>query len=111
MQEIWYENGRADQLARSLMFSPFALIAMSNPLLWYAFIGLFAAAGCMNLARGLSRTDARRAVNLTLSASSFLWAATAGLFRFVGPAWGYMAGAAAMAVMLWASLLSMKAAR
>ena len=84
---------------------------MSDPLLWYAFIVLFVLAGCLNLARGLRRKDARRAVNVTLGISSFVWAAAAASMRFAGPVWGYVAGGAAMMVMLYAALLSARTIR
>lgn len=77
--------------------------------LWSAFVVLFVVAGLLNLFRGLRRTDARRPVSITLSLSSFAWAASAGLYRFVAPNAGYIMAFLAAALMLWAALAGMRA--
>jgi hypothetical protein len=81
---------------------------MANPNLWILFIVLFVLVGALNLARGLRRTDSRRPLSLGLGAAGLLWAASAGLFRFVDHAAGYVAALLAAAVMLGASLASLR---
>lgn len=83
-------------------------INMANPNLWLLFIGAFAFSGAINLARGLHRTDARRPLSLGLGIAGFLWAASAGLFRFVNRPAGYAAAAIAAITMIGASLAGVR---
>jgi hypothetical protein len=81
---------------------------MANPNLWILFVVLFLLVGAINLARGLRRADSRRPLSLGLGIAGLLWAASAGLFRFVDHTAGYVAAALAAAVMFGASLLSLR---
>ena len=84
---------------------------VENPVLWLLFVGLFTLAGIINLARGLRRTDSRRSLSIGLGLSSFLWAASAGLFRFVDHSAGYFAAVLASVLMVGASLAGMRQRR
>ena len=80
-------------------------MSASNPNLWLLFVGLFTCTGILNLTRGLRRTDSRRPLSLGLGISSFLWAASAGLFRFVDHTAGYAAAVLAAVAMICASIV------
>jgi hypothetical protein len=81
---------------------------MANPNLWLLFVVLFVLVGAINLTRGLRRTDSRRPLSLGLGTAGFLWAASAGLFRFVDHTAGYTAAILAVVVMLGAAVSSLR---
>lgn len=81
---------------------------MANKNLWLLFIGLFIFTGILNLVRGLRRTDSKRPLSLGLGVSSFLWAASAALFRFVDHTVGYIAAVLAAVLMIGASMVGMR---
>jgi hypothetical protein len=81
-------------------------VDLSNPAFWGMLSVLFVVAAAMNLARGISRTDDRRRVNLVLAGASVLFAMTAATYRFVNHNVGYAAGAVAVIVWMYAAAIA-----